>query len=114
MTSVILAMQFLWITETVFADIWRGAKQHPHHRRSGQGEELRGNVPGPAGRSVQGRPEKGQRVRSVLRLRAVHHLPDQLRLLQVWRLPGAAGRPPLQPGVQVNVPSEILVLLVTQ
>lgn len=96
----------------VFADFWRGAEQHPYHRGPGQGEELCGHVPGPAGRSVQGRPEEGQRVRRVLRLRAVHRLPDQLRLLQVRRLPGAAGRPPLQLGVPVSPPSESLLLTI--
>lgn len=86
------------------ADFQRGAEQHPHHRRSGQREELRGHVRGPAARSVSGGPEEGQRLRRLLRFCPVHRLLDQLRLLQVRRVPGATGGASFQLGVQVRDP----------
>lgn len=85
-----------------FADFWRGSEQHPHHRRSGEGEEFCGHVRGPAGRPVPSGLEEGQRVRRLLRLRPVRRLLDQLSLVQVRRLPGAARGASLQPGVQVR------------
>lgn len=105
-SAISLFFFFIWYwnfnLSPLFTDFWWGTEQHPHHRRPGEREELRGNLHGPARRSVWSGPEEGERVRSLLRLRPVHHLLHQLGLLQVWRLLGATGGAPLQLGVQVR------------
>lgn len=85
-----------------FTDFWRSPEQHSHHCRPGQGKELCRHVRSAARRSLSSRPEEGQCVRRLLWFRPVHRLPDQLCLLQVWRLLSAAGGAPFQLGVQVR------------